>query len=403
MANADFDPANTFASLDVPSYSTICSPKVRYEGTSEAILALIRIEKRQGNLVKQMPYRCKKCKGVHNTHLISREALAKLVVKYQKREKNRNNINSQKSNRNSDKAKNTKTQLNSWKNYNLIKLLDDLQKVAHEFVSKNSSLSSVRMSNFSEHLSAIQSSSSKEITLNALETKILWILFYLQRYKEFLQIQIEPTVIISSCLFTIRDGGQDVIRNRLDNFEQQVITKYFSVHSLFDGLRFIAEKCAGINGYDWKRINILAKDISEKSEEDLLPEAHFLGELRIEPGITKANIKVESNRYFDKAVAQFTLAVDQVPLEWNNSFVTLKKLSETNFLHTIELIELNPSTDYLVKISLIDVRGRTIDLLEKFRTGRLPDQQRRLPSDSGRNSWPTQALPPGGGAMRRRG
>ena len=80
MATAEFDPAIPFSSIDVVSDPEKCSEKVRFKGTSEAILFLIRKERREGKLIKQLPYRCDLCKGFHNTHLIDRSTLNKLVL-----------------------------------------------------------------------------------------------------------------------------------------------------------------------------------------------------------------------------------------------------------------------------------------------------------------------------------
>ena len=85
LSQAKLDPAVTFASLEVQNYDRdYCKRKVRYENTDDAILALMRREKRLREPVLQMPYRCP-CKRVHNTHLISRRALEELITKYERR------------------------------------------------------------------------------------------------------------------------------------------------------------------------------------------------------------------------------------------------------------------------------------------------------------------------------
>jgi hypothetical protein len=53
-----------------------------YKDEKDAILAIIELGKRKDELIKQLPYRCNVCRQFHNTHLISRETLAKLIRKY---------------------------------------------------------------------------------------------------------------------------------------------------------------------------------------------------------------------------------------------------------------------------------------------------------------------------------
>jgi hypothetical protein len=87
MSEAELDPSSTFSSLDASTTPEACKKKVRYKSTEEAILALIRMEKGKRGLVEQLPYRCNHCKGVHNTHLISRRRLNDLILKYRELQK----------------------------------------------------------------------------------------------------------------------------------------------------------------------------------------------------------------------------------------------------------------------------------------------------------------------------
>ena len=391
MAEAEFDPASTFSSLDVWSDSGTCSKKIRYEGTSEAILALIRIEKRKGNLVKQIPYRCKNCRGVHNTHLISRAALAKLISKYEERPKH-------------DKFSVVKSKIDNptqnWKTYNLSKLLVDLQKLTHEHAGNKAGSTLVRIRDFEEYL--IKIGYVSDTVADTLEKKILWLLFYTQSYKEYLQIQIAPEVMINSCIFTERKNSQEVTRNKLDDFEQRAIKKYFTDFQLFDGLRFIAEKCSALNGNDWKKINQFAKLLSQESKHKKLPEFQLFKRIEVDPGITKANINMQTNGDFDRVTAKYALISDIEEPKWKEVHVSLVLLNDEIFSHSIQMSGLDPNAEYQINFSFTRVGGESIEMFETFRTGRLPDQQRRLPSDVGRNFWPSEALPPGGGAVRRR-
>ena len=82
MQQAKFDPESTFPRLIVDSTKEICKSKKAYKSDKDAILAIIELGKRKGELIKQLPYKCNVCRNFHNTHLISRETLSKLVRKY---------------------------------------------------------------------------------------------------------------------------------------------------------------------------------------------------------------------------------------------------------------------------------------------------------------------------------
>ncbi len=82
MNVAKFDPESVFPRLDIKSDREKCESKRKYDTEKEAILELVRLEKVKGDLVKQLPHKCNICKRFHNTHLISRETLQKLLRKY---------------------------------------------------------------------------------------------------------------------------------------------------------------------------------------------------------------------------------------------------------------------------------------------------------------------------------
>jgi len=82
MQETRFDPESTFPRLIVDSTREICEGKRSYKDEKDAILAIIELGKRKDELIKQLPYRCNVCRQFHNTHLISRESLGKLIRKY---------------------------------------------------------------------------------------------------------------------------------------------------------------------------------------------------------------------------------------------------------------------------------------------------------------------------------
>ena len=82
MSEAQFDPESTFSRLIIKSNSETCESKVTYISHKDAVLALINLGERKGELIKQLPYKCNVCRKFHNTHLISREMIKKLLRKY---------------------------------------------------------------------------------------------------------------------------------------------------------------------------------------------------------------------------------------------------------------------------------------------------------------------------------
>jgi hypothetical protein len=81
---AQLDPENTFPRLLIKSDRETCQAKVAYSTEQEAIVALIELGYRKGEIIKQLPYKCNICRKFHNTHLISRETIQKLLSKYKK-------------------------------------------------------------------------------------------------------------------------------------------------------------------------------------------------------------------------------------------------------------------------------------------------------------------------------
>jgi hypothetical protein len=88
MDVAKFNPESTFPRLILKSDPDTCESKVKYNSEIDSILALIQLENRKKELIKQLPYKCGICGKFHNTHLISREILEKLLRKYGRNYKN---------------------------------------------------------------------------------------------------------------------------------------------------------------------------------------------------------------------------------------------------------------------------------------------------------------------------
>ena len=84
FSNAELDPENTCPRLLIKSDRDTCQKKVSYTKEKDAIFALINLGKKKGALIKQLPYKCNICRSYHNTHLISRETIHKLLGKYGK-------------------------------------------------------------------------------------------------------------------------------------------------------------------------------------------------------------------------------------------------------------------------------------------------------------------------------
>lgn len=82
MNEAKLDPDSTFLRLEIKSDRETCQNKRTFSNEKEAIFALIKLEKVKGQMIHQLPYKCNICKSFHNTHLISRETLKKLLGRY---------------------------------------------------------------------------------------------------------------------------------------------------------------------------------------------------------------------------------------------------------------------------------------------------------------------------------
>ena len=59
-----------------------CKAKKKYGSEKEAILAVIRLGKNKGEVIKQLPYKCNVCREFHNSHLLSWESIDTLQRKY---------------------------------------------------------------------------------------------------------------------------------------------------------------------------------------------------------------------------------------------------------------------------------------------------------------------------------
>jgi HEAT repeat protein len=68
--------------LNVKTDIETCKTKKRYGSEKDAILALIRLGKKNGEVLKQLPYKCNVCREYHNSHLLSRETIDSLQRKY---------------------------------------------------------------------------------------------------------------------------------------------------------------------------------------------------------------------------------------------------------------------------------------------------------------------------------
>jgi hypothetical protein len=393
MAQTEFDPSSTISSIDVPQAES-CSAKDRFEGTSEAILALIRIEKRDGRLIKQLPYYCKNCKGVHNSHLISRQTLSKLVLKYQPRTEKRK-VERQITSASQPTSLKTKAQPpQTWKNCNLELLLKDLVQIVMRYLSDNFGVSAAPVKNFDECLDLIGYPSAFQVKPDPVEANVLWLLFYAFQYRDELKNQVPADELMSLSKLVEDDGDGKA------DFQKRILFKYFSGQSLFDGLCHVAEKCAGLRKYDWVRLNSQAKLMHKHSKSLYSRNVGTYGPLKVDPSITKASCSFETNGYFDKIFAAYSLDNKDGSEDWKP--VKIKSDRLKGKFHSIELRDLTSSSNYILKVEFIQLNGEFLRQFANFKTKRLPDTPRRVPSDSGRNTWPVEALPPGGGALRRR-
>jgi len=68
--------------LNVKTDIETCKGKKRYGNEKDAILALIRLGKKNGEVIKQLPYKCNVCREYHNSHLLSRETIENLQRRY---------------------------------------------------------------------------------------------------------------------------------------------------------------------------------------------------------------------------------------------------------------------------------------------------------------------------------
>ena len=68
--------------LNVKTDIETCKGKKRYGNEKDAILALIRLGKQNGEVIKQLPYKCNVCREFHNSHLLSLETIDNLRRRY---------------------------------------------------------------------------------------------------------------------------------------------------------------------------------------------------------------------------------------------------------------------------------------------------------------------------------
>ena len=68
--------------LNVRTDAETCKTKKSYGTEKDAILALIRLGKQNGEVIKQLPYKCNICREYHNSHLLSHETINNLTEKY---------------------------------------------------------------------------------------------------------------------------------------------------------------------------------------------------------------------------------------------------------------------------------------------------------------------------------
>lgn len=68
--------------LNVKTDIETCNGKKRYGNEKDAILALIRLGKKNSEVIKQLPYKCNVCREYHNSHLLSRETIENLQRRY---------------------------------------------------------------------------------------------------------------------------------------------------------------------------------------------------------------------------------------------------------------------------------------------------------------------------------
>lgn len=68
--------------LSVKTDVETCKTKKRYGSEKDAILSLIRLGKKNGEVIKQLPYKCNVCREYHNSHSLSWETIENLQRSY---------------------------------------------------------------------------------------------------------------------------------------------------------------------------------------------------------------------------------------------------------------------------------------------------------------------------------
>jgi hypothetical protein len=82
FSRGKLNPDEVVTWLNVKTDIETCKAKKRYGSEKDAILALIRLGKQNGEVIKQLPYKCNVCRQFHNSHLLSRETINDLQRKY---------------------------------------------------------------------------------------------------------------------------------------------------------------------------------------------------------------------------------------------------------------------------------------------------------------------------------
>jgi hypothetical protein len=82
FARGKLNPDEVVTWLNVRTDAETCIAKRQYGSEKDAILASIRLGKQNGEVIKQLPYKCNICRQYHNSHLLSRETIDILNRKY---------------------------------------------------------------------------------------------------------------------------------------------------------------------------------------------------------------------------------------------------------------------------------------------------------------------------------
>ena len=392
MSRAAFDPSSTFSSIDVVSDFEVCKSKKRFHSTSQAILFLAKRGKQTGSLVKQIPYKCRLCRGVHNSHLISRAQLSSLQEKYvsiaDKLFAPQAVQDSAQSNSGSRSIQQT------WKNYDHLKLLTNLNILCRNYLFREHNFFGNKITLVSNYASELGYPSAFVIEEDPVELQILTLLFFASSYRKFLQKSVDPVVLIS-------DKHQLNPIRKLDSFEERVFRRYFSDETIWNGIRNICQKSAGQKKLDWVRLNNLVDQMRSKAKFSEGGSGELIHFWSVEPAITKAYVRIKVGQTVDFVSIQSHLQETTDHLQIHIGI--LRNYLQDELLFEYEIPNLEPSTAYKVLIEVLDLHGHSQQITENFKTERMTSHEMPMRSNSGRNYWPAGALPPGGGGLRRWG